>query len=463
MRISLLLLFFFISLFASGQNKQLLYNFTPLPQSLMSNPGAEITFDKHFGIPFLSQVHVSVGSSGVSMYDIFKDDGTDINSRISRQLSKMTRKDFFSVNQQLEILFFGWRDNQKRYFSGGIYQELDAFGYFPKDLAVLVYEGNKEHIGESFRFSDAAFTAEVLNVFHFGFTNFYSEDLIYGIRAKLYSSIFNANSIDNRGRFSTIPSPSGPNLYRHFLSGIDILVNTSGYASLLDSDGNAGKLLAKRALLGGNLGLGLDFGFTYYFNDRTKLSGSVLDFGFIYHNKDVESYWYHGNYQTDGIGLLFPGPNENPNYWDDWEDNLDKHLKDETLHDPYATWRPVKLNTSLDFGFSENKEPCNCHRPQGRRRYYNHVGLQFFAIKRPKGFLGAATLSFDRRFSDTFHGKITYTVNPYTFSNIGFLLSTKIHNFNFYLAADNLLSYTNLAKAHNASVQFGFQFIIDRE
>ena len=468
MRCFLYLFFFLLLKTAYSQNKQLLYNFDELPQNLMSNPGAEVKFDLHAGLPLFSQIHVSAGSSGISLYDIFKKDGNSVNQHIAEALADMSSKDFFSVNEQLEILSIGWRGKNDNYFSGGIYQEMDAFSYFPKDLAVLAYEGNKDHISETFNFSEAAFTAELLNVFHFGMTKYFSEDLNYGFRVKLYSSVFNARSTNNRGAFRTIPSPDAPNIYRHFLSGIDILIRTSGWAPLVDSEKSTGRQtlskLAGKAFLGGNLGLGLDLGFTYYRNDRLKFTGSIIDIGFINNKKDVENYRYHGNYQTDGIEILFPGPGENsPNYWDRWEEDLDEHLEDETLYNSYNSWRPVKFNASVDIGFSENTEPCNCHEPTGRRRYDHHLGFHWFAVKRPRGFVNAATISFDKRFSNNFRARIAYTADAYSFSNLGLMFSTSFHNFNFYLAADNLLDYANLAKAHNASVQLGFQLIMNRQ
>lgn len=468
MRRALIIFFCFFCFIAFGQNKQLLYNFRDLPHSLMTNPGAETSYDMHAGLPLLSGIYFSAGSSGVTFYDIFKDDGGAINDRIAGAVNDLSNNDFFSVNQQLEILFLGWRDKRKRYYSGGIYQELDAFLYFPKDLAVLAYEGNRDYMNHSFRFSDAAFTAEVVNVFHFGFTNYYNKDLNYGVRGKIYSGIFNAQSINNRGIFRTIPSPGAPNVYRHFMGGLDATVQTSGWAPLLDdeimTDRETINSLGRKAFFGGNLGVGIDLGFTYYLNDQFRLTGSVLDFGFIHQYKDVENYRYHGTYYTDGIELMFPEPGEpTASYWDQWEDDLDRHLQDETTFESYITWRPVKVNASLDFGFDEDTEPCNCHVPTGRRKYFHHVGFQWFTMRRPRGFIHAATLSFDKRFSDVFSGKITYTADSYSFSNVGLLISTRFNSLNFYLAADNVLSYPNLANSHNASLQLGFQLMFNRE
>lgn len=465
MKLKLFIFIWFFVISATAQNKQLLYNFDYLPQNLMSNPGGETNFDMHIGFPLFSQIHVSAGSSGVSLHDIFQTGGS-INDRVKNSLSDLTRNDFFTVNQQLEILSLGWRDKRRRYYTAGIYQELDAFLYFPKDPAMLAYQGNKNSIGKDFKFSDAAFTAEALNVFHVGFTNYYSEDLNYGFRAKIYSGVFNAYSVGNRGTFRTEVSPEGPNIYRHYMSGLEVLINTAGYADLLDTEDPSGigtlSKIGKRAFLGGNLGMGMDAGFTWYLSDQYRVTGSILDLGFIWQSKNVESYRYYGSYETDGIELLFPG-NNSPSYWDEWENELDRNLKDETLANSYVTWRPLKINGSIDFGFDENAEPCNCYRPSGRRRYYNHIGAQVFAMKRPRGLNYATTLYYDRTFNENFRGKVTYTADSYSFSNLGLLFSANLSNFNVYLAADNLLDYTNLAKARNASIQLGFQLIFNRE
>ena len=143
-------IFSLVGLFAFSQNKQILYGFDDIPQSLMLNPGSEVTQKKHYGIPFLSQIHFNGGSSGVSAYDIFKDGNDNINDRITRQLFKMKHTDFFTATQQLELINFGWRAKNDIYFSGGIYQEFDFIIYFPKDLAVLAWEGNRDYLDYPF-------------------------------------------------------------------------------------------------------------------------------------------------------------------------------------------------------------------------------------------------------------------------------------------------------------------------
>jgi hypothetical protein len=55
-----------ISISCLSQNKQILYNFTSVPQSLMINPGADVSYKFYFGVP-LSGISVSAGSSSFQL------------------------------------------------------------------------------------------------------------------------------------------------------------------------------------------------------------------------------------------------------------------------------------------------------------------------------------------------------------------------------------------------------------
>ena len=136
--------------YAFSQNKQVLYGFNEIPQSLLLNPGAKVKNDWFIGMPLLSQVHTDVGMSGVSIYDVFADDGRDFNSKLRNAIYNMDSNDHFAINQQLEIFSggyaFGTSYIKDQYLSFGMYQETDVFVYFPGDYAILAYEGNQNNI-----------------------------------------------------------------------------------------------------------------------------------------------------------------------------------------------------------------------------------------------------------------------------------------------------------------------------
>jgi hypothetical protein len=70
-----------ISISCLSQNKQILYNFTSVPQSLMINPGADVSYKFYFG-PLMSGISVSAGSSSFSAYDLFANNGVDFNTKL---------------------------------------------------------------------------------------------------------------------------------------------------------------------------------------------------------------------------------------------------------------------------------------------------------------------------------------------------------------------------------------------
>jgi len=85
--------------------------------------------------------------------------------------------------------------------------------------------------------------------------------------------------------------------------------------------------------------------------------------------------------------------------------------------------------------------------------------MQLFSIVRPKQPQVALTAFFYKRLFDGLRAKATYTVDSFSYKNIGLGVSTHFKNVNFYILADNLLEFKNLAKAQSVSLQFGFNYI----
>lgn len=454
-----------------SQNKQLIYGMEEIPQSLLLNPGSKVPQKKHLGILFLSQIHVNVGSSGVSPYDIFGTDNGEINAKITEKIFEMKNSDFFTSTQQLDILDFGWRAKNEIYFSGGLYQELDFILYFPRDLAILGWEGNANYLDYEFDLGDLNTNGDLLTVYHFGANKQISTKLTVGLRAKLYSSMFSYRSTDNSGTFVTRLGDGTTNIYEHTIENANVKVETSGLASLQDLDGSSEVVseILGRAFFGGNIGIGMDLGATYDISDNISISGSLLDLGAIFHTKDVETYEATGSYTLNGIEFLFPplsdGEPTYP-YYDELEDAFEAAIPIDTLYNSYTQMRPIKANASVAYKFGKiigKGAACDCRNMSGGLDLNQSVGFQLYSIFRPKGPQTAATLFYYRRLTDAVSMKGTYTVDSYSATNLGLGMSADIGKFNFYMTADNLIRYGNLAKAKSLSLQLGFNIKIDEE
>jgi hypothetical protein len=444
----------------TAQNKQLLYNFTDIPQSLMTNPGADVKYKWYVGVPFLSGISMNVGSSGFSAYDLFAKDGVDFNTKLRSVLSKTTHDDVLSLNQQLELFSGGFRigtEDNRSYLSFGLYQEFDFLSYVPQDIATLAIDGNKNYMGKRFNLADLSAKADLLSVFHIGIHKKIQDNLIVGARAKIYSSIFNASSVDNAGYIYTNTSTDS---YYEQIVYSNLQLNTSGFAQYNDANNNSnvGTDVKKGILLGGNLGLGLDLGLTYYPQSNVQFTASVIDLGYISHSKEVESYSYKGFYNYKGLVPHFNNENAAQANYQDFKNAIVL----DTLHTKYTTWRPAKFNASAQYSFEEERvvdSSCNCEGTDPSIFYKSTVGAQLFAMTTPKSPLYALTAFYKRNFSRSFQMKATYTADSFSFTNVGLGMSTKVGPVNFYVLADNLLSYADVSKANSLSFQLGLNVI----
>ncbi|MGD1947492.1 MAG: DUF5723 family protein [Croceivirga sp.] len=458
-----------------AQNKQLLYDFYEIPQSLLLNPGVKTPYKWHVGLPLLSGNSVQAGSSGVTVNDLFANDGIDFTTKFREKvINGLSKRDEFGGSGTIEVFNIGFRNRNRPsdYISLGMYGEGFVAQFWTEDLAVLGFEGNANNINRRFSLNHIASQGEAVNVFHFGVNRKLNNKWTVGARAKIYSSLVHINSSNNKGYFVTTPGENG--ILRNTLVA-NVTFRTAGLSSLLealDDGGGAGdgiaNWLSRRALFGGDLGIGFDFGFTHTFGQNSFITASLLDVGFIYHSNDVKNYTLQGAASNEGIEFVLPDDinNLNDDIWQDLVDVIEEQVPFATNEDAFVSLRPIKLNASFRHHFGERNDrqsTCDCSIHSKTRSenidYVNAVGGQLFMINRARGPQVALTGFYQKRLGNVLALKTTYTIDKYSFSNVGLGLNIQAGPVNFYVLADNLLGYSNLPDSHYASLQFGFNII----
>ncbi len=459
-----------------AQHKQLLYDFYEIPQSLMQNPGVKTPYKWHAGLPLLSGIGLQAGASGISVNDLFANDGIDFTTKVrERAINSLSPRDEFGGSGQIEVFSGGFRGKNRPndYYSFGMYGEGYASVFWPRDLAILGFEGNANNLNRRFDLGDITLQGEAVNVFHFGVNRKVNNKLNLGLRAKLYSSVFEFKSTRNSGYFVTTQGQN--NILANTIVA-DIELKTSGVQEALDilTDDNIAaseelpRWLLGRSFFGGNLGMGADFGFTYEFKQNFFVTGSLLDVGFIYHSNGLENYTLNGAATNEGIEIFLPEDlfNGSNDLWQELVDDLERLVPFETNQKSYLSLRPIKLNASVRYNWGERgqkTEDCYCGYSTVNTTdgfdYVNAVGGHLFMIQRPKGPQAAITAFYQRRLGSVLALKTTYTASKYSFTNLGLGLSLQAGPVNFYVLADNLLGYRNIAASHYASFQFGFNII----
>jgi len=450
------LFFIVLSCKTYSQNKQLLYGFAEIPQTLLLNPGAETNYKFHAGLPLLSGFSSEFGATGFTITDLFTIDNRSINNKVSEVLNKLTAKDHIKFNTQIEILNAGFRFNDKNYVSFGFYQEIDAIIYIPKDPLNLIIEGNTGYLNKNFDVSQILFKADALGVLHFGVTRQVSDKFTFGARFKMYSSALNIESSKNSGTFTTVNGSD--NMYIHYLDNVNVNVKTSGLVAN-DEYVDTLKTYLANTFLGSNIGIGIDVGFTSHLSDQLEFTGSILDLGFIKHKKNSKNLFIKGSYKFEGIKFGY-NPDNSINYWNDLEEDFTEKVPNGDNQDSYISWRPTKLNTSLKYSFGQKRSKY-CYDNSYKAFYRNAIGVQLYSIFRPLTSQWALTGFFEKSFTEKLHAKVTYTLDDYSFYNIGAGFSAQIGKLNFYGMIDNIVQFSDIASANSVSLQLGINIIFN--
>ncbi len=440
-----------------AQNKPVLYGFAELPQTLLLNPGAETNYRFHVGVPLASGISANIGSSGVKLDDLFLKDNIDFNIKFAKVLSSLSENDDISFNSQIEILNGGYRLNNNTYLTIGFYEEIDFISYFPKDIVTLLYEGSEPYLNRSFSLSQLVFKMDVLGVLHFGVSRVINRKLTVGGRFKIYSSSINMKSNNNSGTFTTVLGDN--NIYTHYLSNMNIAIETSGLSSANNTNFDSSNLISD-TFFGGDLGMGIDVGFTYKPNDQVEFTGSILDVGFISHSKNNKTYTINGSYVFEGINFQYDPLNPR-DYWAELDADFSSKVDKKTTTDSYISWRSAKVNTSLKYSFGRVRLNKECYDASYKEYFNNSIGMHLFTSFRPLRPQIAFTGFYEKSFSEKFFTKLTYTIDNYSSTNVGAGISFQIGKVNFYGILDNLFKLQDINTANNVSMQFGFNLLFN--
>lgn len=437
-----------------AQNNNILYGFSESPQTLLVNPGKETNYRYHAGIPLFSGLSLNSGSTKLVLSDLFLKGGS-FNNKVTNVIDNLSSEDFISFNSQIEVLNLGYRLDDKTYISGGFYSEIDFVGYFPKDVAILFHEGNGAYLNKSFSLSQLTMRVDVLGVLHAGVTRKLSDRLTVGGRLKIYSSSLNANTSSNSGTFTTREGTN--NILQHSLNNVNFVYNTSGVYQGEVPSIDAGSV-ATNTLLGGNLGFGLDIGFTYHASSQLEFSGSVLDIGYISYSKQIKNKTIKGNYEFEGIEFQFDG--SNPTYWEDLTNDFNEKFLREDNSESYSLMRPTKIYGAVKYSFGESRTISGtCYNSYSKEYFSTSVGAQLFTIIRPEKAHVALTTFIEKAFTENFKAKFTYTIDDFSYTNVGVGVSTLIGKVNTYVLVDNIFEMDHIGYSTRASVQLGMNLI----
>ncbi len=461
----------------SAQNNQLLYGFDQLPQTLMLNPGAEVDYQKHFGIPLLSNIFMQVGASNskINYNNIVAGSNRTLDIARNIYAQDLSSKDFFNLYQRLEVVNVGYRlNNPKLYLSFGMYQELDGFAKYPKELTALFFEGddrNGDGIPETnlpVNLNQLNIVGDLNGVYHVGISGQINEKLTLGARFKIISAALSINSKNNDGVYHL---ENNNLIYNHVFEQMNSKVNAAGIWNsqgyrIFDSD-NPSSVFPSLFFGQENFGVGLDLGLTYHFNNEVTLTASVLDLDYINYQENIKTYQVKEDFVLPDADYFEPTPGDEFDYW---ESTLDRYynasmIPIDTLRTSYSTFRSPKVNASLAYKIYHGGKTKSvfrnlwCEPEDYQEVLTSEIGIQTYTAFRPNKMVWAVTGFYSREITKNLNTKVTYTIDEFSKKNIGLGVSTNIRRFNLFLSADNLLDLFQIKQSNYQSIQMGMNFI----
>lgn len=455
-----------------AQNMQILYDFDQLPQTLMLNPGSIVDYDKHIGIPFLSNVY---GMGGSSSRDVNYNNlvaGADGNTDVLINLQELglSKNEIFLFQQQIEVLNGGFRlRNPDYYLSFGMYQQIDGFSSNPQDFIDLYLYGNdqdqdeKPEFDERFQANHVNAVFDMVGVFHVGINKKVNKNLTIGGRLKLLSGSLGLQTGSNKGNYYLTPGGPLNDPYVHNYENLDVRLNTSGLLDSFDlsSDiGSPSELMAGLFFMNGSMGAAIDLGFTYKAENDLIFSGSLLDLGMISFEHKLTTMDFEEDfiasedfYDPAGRGL---------DYWRSLY--LSDELPLETYEKSFSYNRSPKLNGSVKYEMRRKVKQDqsvfrNVRADLSSDYLTSSYGMQVFTEFRPQYPVWAVTGFYSRELTNYLSTKATYTVDKFSYYNIGVGISAHIKSFNIYATADNLVALASIKNSNYQSIQFGMNFI----
>ncbi len=478
-KLGLILFWLCFSVLLKAQNNQILYGFDELPQTLMLNPGAEVTYDKHIGVPLLSNIFIQVGATNknITYNNIYSSSDNYLDVLRNVQNQNLSPDDHFKIYQRAELLNVGFRlNNPKNYLSFGFYQEFDGFAMYPRDIAQLFFKGDDPdgdgvpNTNVPHQFNQLTVTGSLMGVLHIGLSKEINDKLTIGGRFKLMSSSLNIDIRNNKGSYSLDDQSA---FYNHQFNNMNVNLNTSG---LWNAQGNRvydemSNVIKGLFFINGNVGAGIDLGMTYHFDQDITLTASVLDLNYIKPTEDLAAYQIAEDFELPSPDYYQPTPNDELNYWEN------------TLQPYYdAGLIPIDTLRGRDYGLMSTPKVFTgiskkfYHNGWGNKTVYRNtwcdpyddlnfsdvltseVGLQTYTAFRPSKIVWGVTAFYSRELTQYLNAKVSYTVDQFSAKNIGLGLSTNIRRFNLFLSADNLLDLFQYTNSNYQSVQLGMNF-----
>ena len=431
-----------ISVFA--QREVTLYGLDNVYQASFVNPVAEPT--SKVSVSLLPSIYFGTALP-ISGRNVIKDDEISPSNMIDGLNKGLWNMTFTDVN------LLGIRFKAKKWFwNASIRARNNQKFMVDKDLLELAWYGNGDLLGDDVDLSSMATQATAYTEIGFGGARDFGDKWRFGAKVKLNLGIANASNTSTDAVLYFDPTT-----YEASLNG-GYRINTASLPNIDDEGGFDGldpvDYLKPNFK---NMGLGIDLGAQYKFNDKLSFSASLVDVGFINWKDNPQNY----NLEVDGvlkgadaIGAVLRGE-DTDSVFNSWIEEIADSGDYSTTNEGYTTM------THGQFYFSAKYKLTQSSNVYGRVNMFLWQGLR-----------SSLTAGVSQEFGRFFQLTVNNTIQYNRLFNIGLGLVFKPGPVQIYMVADNVLvssfvQYDNFdfpipTYATNVNFRFGINLVFGK-
>ncbi len=422
-----------------AQQDKTLFLMHELPQANIVNPAVGIKCKFYIGVPVLSSVHFNYSNTLCTVNEAFGSvAGSDSLKLNLQNIVDQTHKiDLISVEQQLTLLDFGYRWN-RNYITFSVRENVNFFGTVPQDMVALAWYGNTHFLGETANLSGLRVNAVHYREFALGFSRDIDEKWRLGIRAKLLFGKSNVNTSDYSGELytnsTTFAITTSANYHVNASGPVDVYTKPDGTIDRVAQKANFSVM--NYLFNASNVGLGVDLGAIYKFNDEITLSASVLDLGAILWSSDVTNGTASGSYSYQGE-VNGVGTNSG------LADSIRNSYKAVLTHSSYLANLMPRVYVGGTYRFAE---------------HFN-TGATFYSEILMNKIHSSLGLSLNTIGFSIFSASLLWSAQNSVYTNIGLGLGAKFGVLHVHILSDNVPAFFALDKTRNVNLRFGINLL----
>lgn len=404
-----------------------LFFMSDIHQSGYLNPAFTGNCNGFLSLPAISGIYLNTNNSGFKYNDLIHfgtgEQKDSLVIDIDNTKAKLGKNNYLVTQTFVPILGIGFWVKDS-YITFEITNKIQLNTFYPEGLPGLL-DGNADHIGENNPLVIEGFGPDLqtYNEFSFGWAKRITHRLTIGAKLKFLDGIACVQNKSSNIKLYTADTTYAMRLVTdvkfNISAPVDFTFDDKGLISGIDY--NTSNLVSDLTPTK-NLGLGLDLGAIYQFNDKLKFYASVTDLGFIRWDDKSLELKQSGTFEFNGLSLDSVWSNSDYDELKAIGDSLSNFFHFEHQDTKFTSM----LNTNLYLGASYQIIPAIKFGFLSKTFLINESVHQAF------------TVSANFKPLKVFSASISYSVMSREYKNLGLGFALNLGPVQLYMLTDNI-------------------------